>query len=141
MMVEIAKDSGDGAVSLGHIAKRTKISRRYLDQLAQGLKRASLVRGLSGRGGGYQLTRPPEEIHLNDIIEAAIGPINIVECVQQPEVCIKADLCECRWVYAVINQRIAQVLEEISLADLADRAALKSICESLESESTACPAR
>ena len=141
MMVEIAKHDGDSAVSLGHIAKRTKISRRYLDQLAQGLKRASLVRGLSGRGGGYQLTRPAEEIHLNDIIEAAIGPINIVDCVRQPEVCIKADLCECRWVYAVINQRIAQVLEEISLADLADRNALKSICESLESEGTACPAR
>lgn len=142
MMVEIAKSNGDRSVSLGDIARRTRISRRYLDQLAQALKHASLVRGLSGRGGGYQLTRPSSQIQLGQIIEAAIGPINIVDCIKQPEICIKADLCECRWVYELINQRIAQVLEEISLADLAaGGGALRTVCSTLRPAALACPAK
>lgn len=123
MMIEIAR-SDERCVSLGYIAKRTKISRRYLEQLVHGLKQVSLVRGVSGRSGGYQLTRPASEILLSQIIESAIGPINIVDCVRQPEVCIKSDLCKCRWVYALINKRIVQVLERISLAELAAQGSL-----------------
>ena len=139
MMVEIAKCNTDSAISLGRVSKRTQISRRYLDQLAQGLKRADLIKGLSGRSGGYQLMRPADEITLNEIIEAAIGPINIVDCVNSPETCLKADLCECRWVYQLINRRIVQVLDEISLADMADRQVLKTICEELDTEGYPCP--
>ena len=54
------------------------------------------------------------------IIEASIGPICVVECVEEPESCDRADFCECRIVYALINQRIAQVLEEFTLEDLLD---------------------
>jgi len=115
--------------TIREIAKRTKMSRRYLDQLAIALKTGTLIRGRSGRNGGYQLTRSSEQISLGQVIEAAIGDINIVDCVRQPEICMKADMCECRLVYLLINTKITQVLNDISLADLADRTALRSICE------------
>jgi Rrf2 family protein len=120
MMIAIARESREAHVSLGRIAKQTKISRRYLDQLAHGLKRVALIRGLSGRRGGYQLTRPAEEITLAEIIDAAIGPINIVDCVRQPDVCINSDICKCRRVYSVVNDRIEEVLRQITLAELAE---------------------
>ena len=109
MMIAIARESSEAHVSLGQIAKQTKISRRYLDQLAHGLKRVALIRGISGRRGGYQLTRPAEEITLAEIIESAIGPINIVDCVLEPDVCLQSDVCKCRWVYSSINGRIEEV--------------------------------
>lgn len=140
MMVEFARQKGDDSISLGHVAKRTKISRRYLDQLVQGLKQASLIRGFSGRGGGYQLTRPAADIRVNEIIEAAIGPINVVDCVRHPEICLKAQQCECRPVYDLLNKKIIQVLEEVSLQDLANRDLLNPSQE-FDLEGFACPSR
>ena len=120
MMVEIARRPGTDPVSLGLVAENTKISKRYLDQLALALKTSSLMRSTRGRGGGYWLGRPPEEISVGQIIEAAIGPINVVECVRCPEICLKSDYCECRWVYMRINNEIVNVLNGMSLAELAD---------------------
>ena len=119
MMIEIAKRPGTDLVSLGRVAESTKISKRYLDQLALALKTSSLMRSTRGRGGGYQLARPAEQISVCEIIEAAIGPINVVECVRCPEVCLKSDYCECRWVYERINDGIVEMLNGMSLAELA----------------------
>jgi len=121
MMIEIAGSPGADLVSLGHVAATTNISKGYLDQLATALKTASLMRSTRGRGGGYQLARPAEEISVGQIIEAAIGPTNVVECVRQPEVCLKSDYCECRDVYERINGAIVNVLDGMSLAELADK--------------------
>jgi Rrf2 family protein len=120
MMVEIAVRPGTDPVSLGLVAENTKISKRYLDQLALALKTSSLMRSMRGRGGGYRLARPAKEISVGQIIEAAIGPINVVECVRCPELCLKSEYCECRWVYERINSAIVKVLNGMSLAELAD---------------------
>jgi Rrf2 family protein len=120
MMVEIARKPGADLVSLSRVAEDTKISKRYLDQLALALKTSSLMRSMRGRGGGYQLARAAEEISVGEIIEAAIGPINVVECVRCPELCLKSAYCECRWVYVRINNEIVNVLNNMSLAELAD---------------------
>ena len=120
MMVEIAKQTnGDEKVSLSQVAKSSGLPRRYLEQLAISLKNASLITGISGKGGGYILAKSPEEIRIGQIIEAAIGPINIVECVLTPEMCLKSDLCNCRRIYHRINDRITEVLDDFSLADVA----------------------
>jgi len=120
MMVEIARRPGSDIVSLGDVAVHTKISKRYLDQLAIALKANSLIRSMRGRGGGYQLARRAEDISVGQIIEAAIGPINVVECVRNPVTCLNADGCECRWVYERINDGIVNLLNRMSLAELAN---------------------
>ena len=119
LAVEIARNDGNGATSLGQVSIKTKISRRYLDKLAACLKHAKLLEGLAGRSGGYRLTRAADAITLTQIIEAANGEMNIVECVEHPDVCEKADNCPCRTIYRVINHRIVATLDGISLADLA----------------------
>ena len=122
MLIEIARlGDGQSAVNLTRVAEETSLSRRYLEQLAIALKSASLLRGVSGRFGGYVLGRPPEEICVRDVIEASIGPVSVVDCVRDPEACDRSDGCECRWVYAVINERIVDVLNDITLADLLRR--------------------
>jgi len=91
MMVEFAKRAGNEPVSLGEVAESTQLPKRYLDQLAMGMKTGALLTSVRGRGGGYQLTRPAEEISLGQVTEAAIGPINVVECVLRPEVCPRSE--------------------------------------------------
>ncbi|MDJ0765304.1 MAG: Rrf2 family transcriptional regulator [Myxococcota bacterium] len=123
MMVEIAKLTNriDDTVSLAKISDVTNISRRYLEQLAIVLKSHSLIRSKTGKGGGYQLARPASEIPASEIIEATIGPINIVDCVLDPDTCPMADDCGCRSVYCDINSRIVSSLSDLTLDKLAEK--------------------
>jgi len=121
MMMEIYRQ-GDKKkpVSLSLVAKNTQLSRRYLEQLVIDMKRSSLIKGFSGKLGGYLLTRPGEDIKVVEIVEAAIGPINVVNCVLEPKSCSEADNCECRELYSIINNKITSIMSEVSLADLAN---------------------
>ena len=107
-------------VSLGEVARHCGISRRYLEQLVVSLRHADLLRGRSGRGGGYLLSRPASEIRIGEIIEAAIGPITISECVTKADTCMQSSFCQCRLLWQLIDHRIDEVLNEYSLADLID---------------------
>ena len=121
-MIQIARGAKEGKpVSLNDIAKRTSVSRRYLEQLVIPLKNANLIRGLSGKEGGYLLAKPAKKIRVGDIIEASIGPINIVDCVNDRDFCMIAEWCECRPVYVLLNQRIRDAFNTFTLADLAER--------------------
>lgn len=121
MMLDVARNGGDERpVSLASVAERTDISRGYLEQLAIALRNARLLKGVAGRYGGYRLAEDPKHITVGEIVEAAIGPICVVDCVDDPLSCERAELCECRMVYSIINERIAEVLREYTLADLLD---------------------
>jgi Rrf2 family protein len=121
MMLDVARHGGENTpVSLSSVAERTGISHGYLEQVALALRSARLVRGVAGRHGGYKLAVPARDISIRMIIEATIGPICVVDCIDEPAACLRSEFCECRVVYALINQRIGEVLDEFSLADLAD---------------------
>ncbi len=121
LMLDIARNGGEEQpVSLAAVAGRTNLSRGYLEQLAMTLRNARLIRGVAGRAGGYRLAMPPAEITVGQVIEAAIGPICVVDCVDDPEGCPRSEYCECRVVYSLINARVAEVLHSFSLSDLLD---------------------
>ena len=121
MMLDLARHGGlEKPVSLAAVAERTDISRGYLEQLAMALRNARLVRGVAGRYGGYRLIEPPERITVGQIVEAVTGPVCVVDCVDDPASCPRAEDCECRLVYSLVNERIAEVLREYTLADLLD---------------------
>jgi Rrf2 family cysteine metabolism transcriptional repressor len=137
MMTAIARlSSGNGPVGLGEVSRHCGISRRYLEQLVTPLRNARLVRSLSGRRGGYALSRSPDQIKLGDIITAAIGPIAITDCAVDPRTCISADFCNCQALWALVNLRINQVLNEYSLADLMDKNFQKKIKKEIQSLAT-----
>jgi len=125
LMLHVARHDRDAPVSLNDAARATDISRRYLEQLATTLKGAGLLTAVSGRSGGYRLARPARSMRLDQIVQAAIGPINIVDCVLEPETCLKSTYCECRDVYTQINSRIVGAFHGLSLAELVHNGATK----------------
>ena len=72
---DLAYNAGDQPVQVRVIGERQQIPARYLEQIFQRLRRAKLVQGKRGPGGGYVLARPPGEITLRDVIEAVEGPL------------------------------------------------------------------
>lgn len=123
LMVEIARLGGrDAPVSLSAVAACSRLSRGYLEQLALALRNAGLLRGICGKRGGYRLMRGVEEITVGQIIEAAMGPVNIVECVGDPLCCPRKGFCESRPVYVLMNRRISEVIHGITLAQILEPA-------------------
>ena len=59
-----------GPTSVRDIAERTGLPQPYLEQILLALKGAGLVRSKRGVGGGYILSRAPEEIRLSEIVSA-----------------------------------------------------------------------
>lgn len=136
MMMSIAKlSNGGNRIGLGEVAKHCGISRRYLEQLVTALRNASLLRSVAGRGGGYTLAKDADQIKIGEIIEAAIGPIAISDCVLDAEPCIQSDYCSCRVLWTLINNRITEVLREYSLADVIDDSWRQQMLEKMSTAS------
>jgi len=122
LMVELGKElKTEKLVHLGKIAQVTGLSENYLAQLAIPLKSEGLLIGVSGKKGGYHLSRNPDKIKLSQIICAVIGPIEFTECVNNPELCMNASSCEARSVWTILSGAMMDILNKYSLADLIDQ--------------------
>jgi DNA-3-methyladenine glycosylase len=119
MMLDIARHGGqENPVSLSSVSKRIGISHGYLEQLALALRSARLLRGVAGRHGGYRLAEAPSGISVRRVLEATMGPICVVDCVDDPQSCSQIDGCEFYPVYAELNRSIVEVLDGFTLDDL-----------------------
>jgi Rrf2 family cysteine metabolism transcriptional repressor len=120
-MVDLADHYGEGPVLVRSIAERQEISGKYLHALLASLKSAKLVRSVRGSGGGYALARAPEEIHLNEVLEALEGPFSLVDCVLDQAVCDRSCSCATRDVWTELSKTMEDTLSSISLRELLDR--------------------
>lgn len=68
------------ALSTRKISKATKVPCGYLSKVLQSLARAGLVVSIAGRGGGFQLARPPGRISVLDVVNAVGGVQRIKHC-------------------------------------------------------------
>lgn len=62
-------------IQVKEIAARKTIPEEFLGQIMISLKQADLVRATRGPGGGYFLTRPPDQIPLMEVLEVLNGPV------------------------------------------------------------------
>lgn len=68
-MLELAVNTRQ-PVTLASISVHQGISQSYMEQLFMHLRKAGLIQGARGPGGGYRLGRSPEEISIADIVQA-----------------------------------------------------------------------
>ena len=121
-MIDLADNWTPGTpVVLRDIAERQQVSKRYLEQLALALKKAGLVTVTVGRGGGYGLPRSADQIRVSEIVNATIGEINVVGCVDYPETCDRAVQCPSRVMWERLNEVIKDTFESVTLAQLCER--------------------
>ncbi|MGE5631241.1 MAG: RrF2 family transcriptional regulator [Caulobacteraceae bacterium] len=119
MMYEFALRYGTGPMSLKEVAQKQQLSDTYLEQLIAHLRKAGLVNSVRGAQGGYELSRPPSEITVGEIIRTLEGPLAPSECVinDEPE-CTKADYCVTRLIWEKIMDSINNVIDSITLKDM-----------------------
>jgi Rrf2 family protein len=108
-------------ISLKDIAARQQISQQYLEQFMQPLITAGLVRSTRGSKGGVALGRSPADIKLSEIVQLLEGSNALVECIDDPSVCSRSELCITRDVWDEVKKAMNGVLESITLQDLVER--------------------
>ena len=123
LMLDIALHSGGAAVPLRDVAQRQEISDKYLEQIVTQLSRAGLVRSVRGAGGGYLLTREPEEYTVGEILRTLEGNLAPVSCADADDVCRcgRADRCVTVEVWRDIQAAVSGVVDHLTLSDLVKR--------------------
>ena len=121
-MVELARRFGEGSVSLHAVAESQQLPEAYLEQLVAVLRKAGLVNGKRGAGGGYTLSRGPSEITVGDVVRALEGPIEPQVCTAEgdPVVnCVREQDCGTRAVWHKLQATIARALDAMTLEQVA----------------------
>ncbi len=122
LMVQLGRRYGSGPASLTEIAGDEDLPRPYLEQLAIALRDAGLVASTRGARGGYQLSRPPGDIPMADVLRALEGPIAPMVCAsEEPDHlpgCDRTSRCTVNLLWIRIRDAIAESLDSITLADL-----------------------
>ena len=119
VMIDLAKQPEDHYIPLKEIAERQGISKNYLEIIVRDLVNGKLVTGISGKGGGYRLSRKPEDIPVGEIIELTEGTMSSVACLENgAEPCPRADMCETLPMWKEYNQLVHDFLYGKKLSDL-----------------------
>lgn len=119
-IVDLAVNEKDGQVSLKSVAERQDLSENYLEQLFSSLKKSGLVKSIRGAQGGYLLAKPAEKITVGDVLRSLEGTLCPVDCIdlEMPSGCDKADYCVTAPVWAKLRDKINEVVDSITIADL-----------------------
>ena len=95
VLIDIAENSNGNYIPLNDIASRQNISEKYLESILVLLTRGNLLNGLRGKGGGYKLTKSPEEYTMTSILTLTEGTLAPVACLKDgAEPCVKKNACK-----------------------------------------------
>ena len=80
-LTTLARHQGKGPLPISKIVQEHPMSVKFLETILLELRKNDILGSRKGKGGGYFLLRPPEEISLAQIIRILDGPIAPLKCV------------------------------------------------------------
>lgn len=124
--IALARRYGQGPVLISEIARTERIPKKFLELILLELKNSRILDSKKGKGGGYFLSRPPEQITFGQVVRIAEGPLAPLPCVSQTayrrcEECVDEQFCELRIVMKEVRDSTAKVLDHTNLKDALER--------------------
>lgn len=119
VMIDLAEHGGGAYIPMKEVAQRQDISLKYLERILPILVAAKMIEGIHGKGGGYRLTRRPEEYRISDILrltEGDLAPVACLEC-DAPD-CGRTAECRTLPMWRELNRRVNEYLDSVTIADL-----------------------
>ncbi len=132
-MLDLAFHSDIKPVTLTDIAARQTISLSYLEQLFSRLRRANMVKGIRGPGGGYTLADTADKINIADIIAAVDEPIDATKCGGEAN-CQKEQSCLTHDLWMGLSDQIRDYLKGITLAQLLEKHHVQTVAKRQDQE-------
>ena len=95
VLIDLAENDNGGYIPLKDIAARQDISKKYLEIIVKDMVSGGLLVGASGKGGGYNLCRKPEEYSVGEVLELMEGSFATVACLANDAApCPRAKECQ-----------------------------------------------
>ena len=114
VMIDLAEHQAERYVPLKEVAERQEISEKYLENILKVLVQNGFLEGLRGKGGGYRLTRTPDQYTVAEILLLTEGSL-----VPGAPACERMPNCRTYTLWKGLNDMIADYFGKITLADLA----------------------
>jgi Rrf2 family protein len=123
----LARRYGEGPILIATVAGDERIPVKFLEGILLDLKSRNLLESKKGKGGGYQLSRPPSTITVGSVIRMLEGPLAPLPCASETafracDECVDVENCTTRIIMRQVRDAIAEVLDKTTLADLVRRA-------------------
>ena len=120
VMIDLAEHGSGSYVAMKEVAERQEISLKYLEKILPPLVSGGLIEGVSGKGGGYRLTKDPSEYRVGEILKLTEGDLSPTACSGDGnETCDRAGECRIKPVFDGLGEVITGYLDRFTLADLA----------------------
>ncbi|WP_423412423.1 RrF2 family transcriptional regulator [Faecalibacterium prausnitzii] len=120
VMIDLAEHQAERYVPLKEVAARQDISEKYLENILKVLVQNGFLEGLRGKGGGYRLTRSPDQYTVSEILLLTEGSLAPVSCLTPgAPACERMANCRTYTMWKGLNDLIADYFGKITLADLA----------------------
>ena len=120
VMIDLSEHQSEKYVPLKEIAARQEISEKYLENILKVLVQNGFLEGLRGKGGGYRLTRSPDQYTVGEILMLTEGSLAPVSCLTPSAApCSRMANCRTYEMWKGLNDLISNYFCNITLADLA----------------------
>ena len=121
VLLDLAEHHNGSYIPMKEVAARQEISLKYIERIMPALKAAGLVASVHGIGGGYRLTREPEQYTLWEILSLVEGDLAPVSCLQSGAApCPRAAECRTLPVWQGYQKLTKEYFQGITLTDLLD---------------------
>lgn len=120
-VIYLLLNSSKGPVRISEIAKNEGISKNYIEQLFNKLRKSGLLKSVRGPAGGYILGKKQNRTTIGDIVRSVEGPVSLTLCVGEnakTNCCGKTSSCRSYPVWKKINGLIEKALDSVKLGDL-----------------------
>jgi len=119
-MMDLAINDNYKPVTLADISQCQGISLSYLEQLFAKLRKGGLVVGVRGPGGGYRLSRSPNEISVAQVISTIDE--NVQPQQEHSELSVQFDdRCITHQIWDELSAKIYNYLDGVSLGEFTQR--------------------
>lgn len=118
VMIDLAEHQSEKYVPLKEVAARQEISEKYLENILKVLVQNGFLEGLRGKGGGYRLTRSPDQYTVGEILMLTEGSLAPVSCLT-PGARLPSVSISTYEMWKGLNDLISNYFGNITLADLA----------------------
>ncbi|MGN1096391.1 MAG: RrF2 family transcriptional regulator [Christensenellales bacterium] len=119
VMIDLAENGNGQYIAMKKIADRQGISLKYLERILPVLTQNGIVEGVHGKGGGYRLTKKPEEYRVGDILRLTEGNLVPVSCLEDgAPVCEMANDCRTLPMWKELYKLVNDYFDNVRLSDL-----------------------
>ena len=105
-------------ISASELAQVLGIPHPFLRGLMQRLVKKGLVGSYRGKGGGFSLTIPPEQLMITDVLEVFQGSFSLTNCVIHDSVCPEIRTCVIHRTTKRIESYAFNLIKNISIGTI-----------------------